>query len=193
MHGYGANEADLFDLARDIPAEFLVLSVRAPRTLTEGSYSWFAIDFSSGSPVNDKAQAEESRLLLKKFIDEAVVAWNADRANIVLVGFSQGAIMSASVALTFPHSLRAIAMLSGRILEEIRPHVKESDRLKKLDVFIGHGTEDTVLRVDFAREANAYLATLGITSEYHEYPTSHGIIKEEKDSLLVWLGKISRR
>lgn len=189
LHGYGSNEADLFDLASEIPLEYLVLSVRAPRVLTEGSYAWFAIDFSSGTPVNDKAQAEESRVLLKKFIDEVVQEYQVDTKHIVMLGFSQGAIMSYSIALTNPGLIRGVAALSGRILKEIRPSITKAGN-EQLKIFIGHGTEDTVLRIDFAREAKSYLESLNIMPEYHEYPIGHGIARVEKEELLEWFSRI---
>lgn len=188
LHGYGSNEQDLASLTDEFPPELLVLSVRAPRTLTEGSYAWFAIDFSSGTPVNNKVEAEESRLVLKKFIDEAIAHFSADKDRVTLLGFSQGAIMSYSIALTFPGFVSGIIALSGRILKEIRPAVASSGH-EKLRVFIGHGTEDTVLRIGFAREAKEYLATLNISPEYHEYPIAHSISKQEQDDVLEWFKK----
>ena len=88
LHGYGANEQDLFDLAEEFPPEFFVISVRAPFALSEGSYAWFAIDFSSGTPVNDKTQAEESRIMLRNFIDAVMEKFSVDTKKIFLLGFS---------------------------------------------------------------------------------------------------------
>lgn len=187
LHGFGSNEEDLFSLAEDFPPEFLVLSARAPHTLTEGSYAWFAVDFSSGIPINNQEQAESSRMLLQQFINEASTVFAVDTKKIVLVGFSQGAIMSYSVALTNPALVLGIAALSGRVLTEIRAQVESTDALKQLKIFIGHGTEDKVLRIDFAREAKAYLASLALTPAYHEYNMAHSISREENADLLAWL------
>lgn len=189
LHGYGSNEADLTSLADELPPEFLVLSVRAPRILAKGSYAWFDIDFSSGTPVNDKEQAEESRLILKEFIDGVAKDFSVDAARIYMLGFSQGAIMSYSIALTFPGLIRGVAALSGRILKEIRSGVTNKGN-EELKIFIGHGTEDTVLRIDFAREAKTYLESIGITPEYHEYGVGHSIVRSETTDLARWFAKI---
>jgi phospholipase/carboxylesterase len=189
LHGYGSNEEDLLDLADELPPQFLILSVRAPRILAKGSYAWFDIDFSSGTPVNDKAQAEESRLILKEFIDGVAKEFSVDAARIYMLGFSQGAIMSYSIALTNPGLIRGVAALSGRILKEIRSGVTREGN-EELKIFIGHGTEDTVLRIDFAREAKTYLESIGITPEYHEYGVGHSISKEEIAKLREWFETI---
>lgn len=186
LHGYGSNESDLFDLADELPPEYLALSVRAPLVLSEGSYAWFSLDYSKGAPVGDKEEAEAARIQLQKFITEVVGAFTVDEKQIYLVGFSQGAIMSASVALTYPTLVKGIALLSGRVLKEIRPMVNK-EAVGKLQVFIGHGTEDTVLPISFALEAKEYLYTLGITPEYHEYRMGHNIIREEVVSLIRFL------
>lgn len=189
LHGYGSNEHDLVDLADELPPQFLILSVRAPHVLGVGSYAWFDIDFSSGKPVNNKEQAEESRLALRQFIDGIALEFNVDKSRVYMLGFSQGAIMSYSIALTYPPLIRGVAALSGRILSEIRSLV-EKDKLAPLDIFIGHGTEDTVLRIDFAREAKTYMLSLGIVPEYHEYSIGHSIAQIELTDLLHWFKKI---
>lgn len=185
LHGYGSNEVDLIDIADELPPEFLVLSVRAPRVLGVESFAWFDIDFTSGTPVNDKEQAEESRLILKEFIDGVAKEFAVDVKKIYMLGFSQGAIMSYSIALTYPGLIRGVAALSGRILKEIRPGVTKKGN-EDLRIFIGHGTLDTVLRIDFAREAKTYLESLDIIPEYHEYEIGHGISKEEVTALNEW-------
>lgn len=187
LHGYGSNEADLFDLANEMPPELLVLSVRAPYTLSRNQYAWFGLDFSSGKAIHDSVQAEKSRLLLKHFIDEAVREFMVDPKQIFLVGFSQGAIMSASIALTFPSLVSSIAMLSGRILEEIKNLVERGEAPAPLRVFLAHGTEDKVLPIFHAREAKKYLDTLQVELTYHEYPMQHSISMDERTALVQWV------
>ena len=189
LHGYGSNEADLFSLAEKLPPEFLVISARAPYTLSLGQYAWFALDYSSGAAVHDSMQAEESRLLLRQFIDQVVSEFNVDMKMIFLIGFSQGAIMSYSVALTNPSLVRGIAALSGRILEEIKPIVDISwgEKKDKLKVFVAHGTADKVLPIEHARAAKAYLVGLDVELSYIEYPIGHTISLLEVETLTQWL------
>jgi phospholipase/carboxylesterase len=79
--------------------------------------------------------------------------------------------------------------MSGRLLEEIKPLVASKEKLKNLKVFISHGTNDAVLPINSAREANTYLKQLGISASYHEYPEAHSISNVMFNDLLAWLKK----
>jgi phospholipase/carboxylesterase len=187
LHGFGSNEENLFRLAVEMPPEFLVLSVRSPQVLGEDQYAWFSIDFSTGKPVHNKTEALESIPLLKQFMDEAIATFAADTNEVYMLGFSQGAMMSYSIALMHQGFVKGVAALSGRVLREIRPMVPVLDAHKKLRVFVGHGSEDQVLSISHAREAKEYLLTLGITPEYHEYPIAHSISRTELLEVKEWL------
>lgn len=187
LHGYGSNEADLLGLADDIPTEFLVISARAPLVLTHGQYAWFSLDYSRGVPVGDKQEAEAGRLLIKRFIDEVIEKFHADPLRVYLLGFSQGAMLSLSVALTFPPLVSGVVALSGRVLKEVKPLVCVTPELKKLKIFLGHGTEDTVLPIRFAHDARGYLEELGVDLAYHEYAIAHSISREEQADVTEWL------
>lgn len=187
LHGVGSNEADLFSFADRIPGEYLVISARAPNTLGPDSYAWYQVDFSTGKPVFNQEQAEQSRIKLISFIEELGKEHPFDPARVYLCGFSQGAIMAYSVALTRPDLVRGIAAMSGRLLEEVKPLVKPSRALKQLSVFISHGTQDGTLPVRYASEAEAYLRSIGISPTLKTYNDGHAINAAMLADLLVWL------
>src|SRR5215813_4755144 len=97
LHGYGSNEHDLFGLAPYLDRRFQIVSARAPHILMPGGYAWFELGWTATDIVINVEQAEQSRALLIRFIAEALAAYGGDPAHVYLVGFSQGAIMSASV------------------------------------------------------------------------------------------------
>lgn len=187
LHGVGSNEEDLFSFADRIPGEYLVISARAPNTMGPGSYAWYQVDFSTGKPVFNQEQAEQSRITLISFIEELGKAHLFDPARVYLCGFSQGTIMSYSVALTRPDLVRGIAAMSGRLLDEVKPLVKPSPELEQLSVFISHGTHDGTLPVRYANEADAYLRSIGITPVLKTYNDGHAINAAMLADLLVWL------
>jgi phospholipase/carboxylesterase len=193
LHGIGSNEADLFSFADQLPGKFLVISARAPITLAAGSYAWYQADFSTPTPTFNLEQENKSRLLIKDFIQQIIAKYSVDPDQIFLVGFSQGAIMSYSVGLTNPGLVNGIAIMSGRMLEEIKPLIQESNQLKNLHIFISHGVLDNTLRIQFAREAVAYLHGLKLNPEYKEYSEGHGINSEMFSDLLNWLNSISEK
>lgn len=187
LHGVGSNERDLFSFADRLPGEYLVISARAPHALGPDSYGWYAVDFSSGKPVFDAKQAEDSRKLIIAFIDELHKEHPFDRKRVYLCGFSQGAILSYSVALTRPDLIKGIAVMSGRLLDEVKPMIKTSPDLSRLKVFISHGTQDPVLPLSGAEQADAYLRSLGITTTLRTYPEGHTISAAMLSDLVDWL------
>jgi phospholipase/carboxylesterase len=189
LHGVGSNEKDLFSFASQIPDNFLVISARAPFELGDGRYAWYEVDFSSGKPVVNNDKAEQSRKTIIQFIAQLKEKYQFDSKQIYLCGFSQGAIMSYSVGLTRPDLIKGIAVMSGRVLEEIKPLVKTNEQLKQLKVFVSHGTSDAVLGIHYARESVSYLKELGIVPKYKEYPEGHTISQEMLKDFLTWLGK----
>ncbi|WP_020213568.1 alpha/beta hydrolase [Flavobacterium rivuli] len=113
-----------------------------------------------------------------------------DANQVYLCGFSQGGIVSYSIALTHPELVKGIAVMSGRLLPEIKPFAAPDAKLKKLDIFISHGTADNVLTIDWAHAARAYLKEHGLTPDYHEYAgAGHEINKAMFADLLAWLSK----
>lgn len=187
LHGVGSNEQDLFSFANHLPERFLVVSARGPYTLGQDSYGWYHLDFSTGKPVYSKEEAEKSRNTIIEFIDQLSAKHTFDKSQVYLCGFSQGAIMSYSVGLTRPDKIKGMALMSGRLLEEVKPIIAPKDKLQNLDIFISHGTQDQVLTVEYARTAKTYLKELGLNPEYHEYPAPHTISQEMFTDLLKWL------
>lgn len=189
LHGVGSNENDLFSFAGQLPDNFLVISARAPYEQGPGSYAWYEVDFSTGKPVPNAAQAEKSRTVIIDFINQLKEKYHFDDARVYLCGFSQGAIMAYSVGLTRPDKIRGMAIMSGRLLDEVKPTITPNEKLRHLNVFMSHATDDKVLDIHYAREGHAFLKGLGINPEYKEYTGGHTINKEMLNDLIGWLRK----
>lgn len=187
LHGVGGNEHDLFSFANQLPGNFLVVSARAPYTISEGRYSWYQVNFSTGKPIINTEQAEKSRSTIVQFVNELKQQFPFDDKQVYLCGFSQGAIMAYSVGLTIPDIIKGIAIMSGRLLEEVKPLIAANEKLQQLQVFIAHGINDTTLNIQYAREAHNYLASLHIHPTYKEYIYGHGINSEMLTDLLNWV------
>ncbi len=187
LHGVGSNERDLFALAPQLDPRFVVLSARAPNTRAPGSYAWFEVTFTPQGPVINPAQAEASRQTLLGFIDEAVAAYGADPRRVYLMGFSQGAIMSASVALTEPERVAGAVLMSGRILPEIRPLIAAPERLAGLPVLLIHGVQDAVLPIHHGRASRELLSSLPVALTSSEYQMGHEVRPESLAEVSAWL------
>ena len=186
LHGRGSNEQDLFGLAPLLDQRFQIVSPRAPRTLGPGSYEWFAIAFTPDGIHIDTSEAEASLNGLITFMREAVDAYGADPERVYLMGFSQGAIMSATVALTAPERIAGAVLMSGRIHPRWTPDASP-DRLAGLPVLLLHGTYDNVLPIAYGRESKAMLEALPVRLTYHEYPMAHEVSQDSLADVTAWL------
>jgi phospholipase/carboxylesterase len=188
LHGYGSNERDLVGLAPYLDPRFQIVSARAPQTLSPGSYAWFELSWTVANDIIiNFQQAEQSRTLLIGLIAEALAAYGGDPARVYLLGFSQGAIMSASVTLTEPDLIAGAVLMSGRIPEEIRPLIAPAERLDGKPFLVVHGTADTVLPIRNGRASQAFLAALPVALTYQEYAMAHEVSAQSLADVTAWL------
>lgn len=176
LHGYGSNEEDLFSFASELPEEYYIISAQAPYPVPPYGYAWYAIHFDAdANKFSDDQQAIESRDLIVKFIDELVQTYPIDATNINLVGFSQGAILSYAIALSYPEKINKVVALSGYFNANIIKAGFEQNDFSQLQLFASHGTVDQVIPVDWARKTSPILDALQIKHQYKEYPVGHGV------------------
>jgi phospholipase/carboxylesterase len=190
-HGVGGNESNLLALAACAPADTVVVLARGPLTLGAGQYAWFQVAFGPQGPRPDLAAAEQSRQMLAAFIAGMQARYDVDPADTVVAGFSQGGILSASVALTRPDLVGGFGVLAGRILPELESQLAGPEALARLRAFIGHGRNDTKLPVDWAHRADAWLTRLGIGHETRLYPGDHGIAPQMQADFFAWFDAIA--
>jgi phospholipase/carboxylesterase len=187
LHGYGSNEQDLFGLAPYVDPRFLVISARAPHILMPGGYAWFELEWTNRGVVIDFAQAEQSRELAAQFVGQVAGAYGADMRQIYLCGFSQGAIVSACIALTEPELVEGVVLMSGRVPSEVRPLIAAPQRLERKPFLVTHGLYDQVLPIDNGRASRALLETLPVALTYREYPMAHEVSAESLADVTGWL------
>lgn len=190
LHGVGGAESNLLELAAGVDPDTLVLLPRAPLTLGPGQFAWFRVAFTANGPRIEALEAEQSRLDLIRFVSQVQAAYGIAPQQTVIAGFSQGGILSASVALTSPESVAGFGILSGRILPELEPHLAAPARLAALQGFIGHGEHDSKLPVMWAQRSEALLAQLGVTHDARRYPIDHGISAAMQADFVQWLGGV---
>jgi phospholipase/carboxylesterase len=188
LHGYGSNEDDLFSFASELPDEYFVISARAPYDLQYGSYAWYAINFDADqNKFSDHDQAVLSRDLVVKFLEELKLKFPIDSSNITLIGFSQGSILSYSIALTYPNIVQRVGALSGYLNLDITTDNFQNNDFSGLKIFSSHGIVDQVIPLEWARKTDPILKSLGINSTYKEYPIGHGVSPQNFFDLKDWL------
>ena len=174
--------------ASELPEELMVFSVKAPYDLEPFGHAWYAINFDAEQGKwSDDEQAKESREKIVAFIDEAIEAYDLDEDNISLLGFSQGTILSYSVALSYPEKIKNVVALSGYINENILVEDYGQKDHSKLSFYASHGQVDQVIPLEWAQKSPEFLKNLNIPTTYEEFPVGHGVSQQNFFSFKKWL------
>ena len=119
LHGLGADGNDLIGLAQYwaslLPtAEFLSPNAPFPCDMAPYGYQWFSAQ--DRSPAAVLAGVRAAAPFLDAFIDDALAKRGFDEADLALVGFSQGTMMSLFVGLRRSKPVAGMAAL--RLVEQ---------------------------------------------------------------------------
>jgi phospholipase/carboxylesterase len=192
LHGVGGSETNLADLAAAMDPDTLVVLPRGPLQFAPGQFGWFRVNFTASGPSIVAAEAEQSRQALIRFMAQLQSAYGMDPQKTVIAGFSQGGILSASVALSAPDCVAGFGLLSGRILPELEPHLASKERLATLRGFIAHGEYDSKLPVTWAQRSDRLLNDLGVAHLTRLYPIDHEISATMQTDFREWLKGVTK-
>ena len=111
------------------------------------SYAWFNLGFTRRASSVNPEEMESSRRTIHKFLGEIVEAYDCDPKAVYLMGFSQGAMMSLSVALSYPGSASGVVAMSGRVMPQTIDQITDKDTLTGLPIFVAHGSRDVLIPI----------------------------------------------
>ncbi len=187
LHGRGTDENDLIPLVFSLGlADALVVSPRAPLPFSlGGGFAWYDL---SQEGVPHPQTFHMSLDLLRRFIAEIKAGYSLNPKQIILLGFSQGAVMAYAAALLDPASFRGIAALSGYIPQQSGLSF-DLGRLGGFPAFVSHGTYDQTIPVRLGRESVELLKSTGAEVEYREYPIGHQVSEDTIRDLAAWIRK----
>ncbi|WP_185869654.1 alpha/beta hydrolase [Blattabacterium cuenoti] len=190
LHGYGSNEKDLFFfLEKDIPENFFIISLQGIYSNGINKYSWYDIDFSDEKKLIHISQAKKTIQKISFFIDEAIKEYKLKKNEVWLCGFSQGAILSYSIAFIKPNIVKKVIALSGYLENYIIPKKINKKIYYDLNFFISHGIYDTIIPIKKVKKGLKFLEKNQISYLYKEYESGHNInILNHKD-LMNWIIK----
>lgn len=195
LHGYGSNEDDLFSFAPELSQEFFIVSARAPYEMPPYGAAWYAINFdATGGKFSDVNQAKQSMNLLLNFIMELKDSYPISKEKINILGFSQGAILSYALSLSYPQLFDKVVCMSGYLNEEMIENredleIRFRESVTKPSYFISHGTVDQVVPYAWAKQAPDYLNNLKIEYVFKDYPIGHGVARDNFYDMKAWLEK----
>ena len=179
LHGYGSNKHDLIGLAPELSSslpEALFISPDAPFPCAMnpyGGYQWFGLE--SWNPNDMLEGIQHAHPILDAFITQQLSLYNLTDDRLVLLGFSQGTMMSLHTGLRRKNTCAGILGFSGALLEtETAPLSQEI--VSKPPVCLVHGMMDDVVPFQRMEEAEATLSNNNVSVETHACPhLMHGI------------------
>jgi phospholipase/carboxylesterase len=187
LHGFGSNEADLLGLVPYLDERMHIASLRGPLRIEAGAYGWYRVSHTAGGPVVHEGEERECRKLVARFIDDMIEAHGVDSRRVYLLGFSQGATLALSIALTIPDRIAGALVFCGRVIRELSGSIAEGEQLKDARIFMANGLHDDVVPIGRARSSREFLSGLNVELRYHEYPAAHQISPAMLEHAGEWL------
>lgn len=182
MHGIGSNEQNMLSLVNGLEDSFFIFSVRGHLTQGPG-FAYFTIQ-GYGKPHREVFDMGIKRLA--NFIEYASTNYEIDPEQSYLLGFSQGAIVSMTLALTLGNKIKGVIALSGYIPQFVMEEYM-IDPGKHLSVFISHGEYDQVLPYEWGKENVAYFTKLGVPVTFKSYPEGHTVSEKNLQDFQSWI------
>ncbi len=180
LHGLGVNGENLIDIARVmnrfIPDTYFI-APNAPQPYDfepERYYQWFSII--NRTPEKSLAGAREAEAYLNEFIDYQLKRFNLTEKDLVVIGFSQGAMMSLHTCLRRKNPVALVVGFSGAL---IAPEILSSEIQSKPPVLLCHGNDDEVVPVSGIHEAEDALKKCKVSVQAHTYDNIGHSIGEE--------------
>lgn len=194
LHGFGAPGHDLVSLSRviDAPPGTRFVFPEAPLALPGGGdgRAWWMLDvdrlqraIASGEdrdPTEVPDGLLEGRALVDAMLDD--LDRSLHPSQIVLGGFSQGAMLSCDVALSTDRPLAGLVMLSGTLIAEARWRPL-MPRRRGLAVFQSHGVSDGLLPYSLSERLRDALVDAGLSVTWSPFRGGHEIPGSVVDAL----------
>ncbi len=215
LHGMGTNADDLAPFCEqlNLPHCRFVLP-DAPFHLPgypDGAYAWYDFRPALRSPAeaqglaapapekalvqaHDRKQIEKSRDYLFKVLDRfaddpnlrPAVGGEKKPRPLVLMGFSQGGVMSLEAGLNYKGKISAIVSMSGYMPDPWATLTKAQAPFET-PILLVHGTQDQIVPVEGSRQAAEALKQAGYQPVLKEFPMPHMITQESMEEVSKFL------
>jgi phospholipase/carboxylesterase len=202
LHGFGADNSDLASLSEvvDTADDIRWCFPNAPHLVEIGPHmtgrAWFplrladlersGVDFTQMTPDGMDAAIDKTLKAVDAFRVKHKLQWN----QIVLGGFSQGAMIALDVALKAPEPLAGVTLFSGSLVNE--PRLRElATKRKGLKFFQSHGEGDAMLPFSLAEKLDRVLNESGMDGMLYSFRGGHEIPLPVLREWSSWLKQIA--
>ncbi len=206
LHGFGAPGDDLVGLAGEIDAPVRLVFPAAPLELA-GLYgdarAWWLLDLARleddlrrGVPYDRRDEVPDGLAAARdhviRLIDQLAARFAIADDQLVLGGFSQGAMLSLDVALHRPRPPAGLILMSGTLIAEAvwRPRMAS---LAGVPVMMSHGRHDALLPYSIAEVLRDRLTEAGAAVDWQPFAGSHEIPRGAIDATNQLLRKLAAR
>ncbi|MEV8465347.1 alpha/beta fold hydrolase [Fluviibacterium sp. DFM31] len=179
LHGYGADGNDLLGLSEPLAPHLpntVFVAPNAPEVcpMNPAGFQWFPIPWIDGSSEEAAMQGMGRAVEdLNAFLDQVLVDEGLPASRMILVGFSQGTMMSLYVAPRRDAAVAGVVGFSGRLVE---PETLAEEVVNRPPVLLLHGDQDDVVPPQSLPAAANALTAAGFEVYAHVMKgTGHGI------------------
>jgi phospholipase/carboxylesterase len=177
IHGWTGDERSMWVFTPRLPKDALLIAPRAPFPSVHekyGGYSWVQERSAELSTFDDFS---EGRQRFKELIDLLSQEREEDFSQFSMIGFSQGAALSYSLALQSPAKVEKLAALAG-FLPRGSDLLAKQQLLQGKEVYIAHGSRDETVSVEHAHEARDAMTLARANVRYCEADIGHKLAAE---------------
>ncbi len=191
LHGFGAPGDDLVSLAEQIDAPARFIFPEAPLELSGmggGARAWWLLDLErleyelrTGSPRDRSGEVPDglpsARTQMLRFLDQLQARFAIPDSQLVVGGFSQGAMLAIDIALHRAKPPAGIVAMSGTLIAET-DWAPRFATLANVPVILSHGRSDMLLPFEVSETLRDRLRAAGAKVEWlpflggHEIPSS---------------------
>ncbi len=187
LHGWSGDESSMWIFKRTVPANTVIIAPRAPLVLDNGGFVWFQYRDSRFDP--EWSQVNTALDELTHFLSTLPQHYPVDPTKMVLMGFSQGAMMCSGFVFSHPFEVVGVVSLAGAMLP-LRDIEPQDNLLAGLPVFIAHGVRDEVIPVKYAQQTRNVYTSFGADVTYGEYSSAHKMHTSAFTDLKQWMNKV---
>jgi phospholipase/carboxylesterase len=189
LHGFGAPGDDLVPLADELDLPNVRFVFPAAPLELGGLYgdsrAWWLLDLeklerelAAGTPRDRRTEIPEGlpqvRDQVSRLLDQLCARFSIPAEQLVLGGFSQGAMLSLDVALHREPTPAGLLLMSGTLLAESEWEPRMAS-LAKLPIVLSHGRTDGILPFSIAELLRDKLREAGAVVEWVPFLGGHEI------------------